>query len=225
MDMLTILAQTEPAAEQAHGVVPIDAIWNQITSLSWLEAITFISFGVICLMYGWRVFKVLVTICFALLGMLAGAFVSQQISSEGNPLFASLIGMGILGILSVPLMRWAVSILGAMSGGVLTSALWYAVGLSETYIWAGALVGIVAGGMISFIIFRIAVILFTSLWGAGLIVVGILALLFLYPHTSMQVDTLVHRHNWFLPAVLGVPTALGLFLQHRFVKSSKDWSV
>ncbi len=69
MDYFTILAQTATGTS-GGAVVPIDIFWEQITSLSLLEALTFISFGVVCLFYGWRIFKVLVVINFALLGML-----------------------------------------------------------------------------------------------------------------------------------------------------------
>ena len=59
MDPLLILAQAAETAEStaAEGTVPINAIWDQVTKLGLLEALTFISFGTICLMYGWRLFK------------------------------------------------------------------------------------------------------------------------------------------------------------------------
>ncbi len=177
MDYFTILAQTAGASDEA--VVPMDVFWEQITSLGMLEALTFISFGVVCLFYGWRVFKVLVVINFALLGMMMGMAITEKIVGLNNQFVGGIVGMITLAVLSVPLMRWAVCLLGAVAGGILTSGIWYACGLTERYIWAGGLIGIVAGGMISFIVFKAAVILFSSLWGSGLVVVGSLALLFL----------------------------------------------
>jgi len=226
MDYVTILAQAAETAGSegtGAGIVPIDLFWKQITSLGWLEALTFISFGVVCLFYGWRVFKVLVVINFGLLGLLLGMSITQRIVGLNNELAGGLIGMGVLAVLSVPLMRWAVCVLGAAAGGLLTSGLWYACGLTETYIWAGALIGVVAGGMISFIVFKAAVILFSSMWGSSLIVVGSLALLYLYPKTTVQVESWVFTLRWFLPTVLMVPTAVGVIVQHKFVKGAKDW--
>jgi hypothetical protein len=226
MDYVTILAQAvenaRPQGAEA-GIVPVDVFWKQITSLGWLEALTFISFGVVCLFYGWRVFKVLVVISFGLLGLILGMAITQKIVGLNNELAGGLVGMGVLAVLSVPLMRWAVCILGAAAGGILTSGLWYACGLTETYIWAGALVGVVAGGMISFIIFKAAVILFASMGGSSLIVAGSLALLYLYPKTTVQVESWVFNLRWFLPTVLMVPTAVGIIVQHKFVKGAKDW--
>ena len=223
----TILASTaaNTATTAEEAFVPIDMFWNQITSLSWLEALTFVSFGTVCLFYGWRVFKILVVINFGLLGLAMGMSITDRIVGLNNQLAGGLVGMGLLAVLSVPLMRWAVSILGAVAGGIITSGIWYACYLPEQYIWAGALTGFVAGGMISFIIFKAAVMLFTSLWGSGLTVVGLLALLYLYPRTSVQVHELVLTQNWFLPTAVIVPTIIGVALQNKFVKDSKDWKI
>jgi len=229
MDYATILAQAVKTAGEApqaqDAIVPVDSIWQYITSLNLLESLTFISFGTVCLFYGWRVFKILVIISFSLLGLLLGMAITDRLNGSDSRLLGGIIGLGLTGVLSVPLMRWAVSILGAISGGTLTAGLWYACKLPETYIWAGALVGIVAGGMISFIVFKIAVMLFSCLGGSALIVTGVLALLYLYPPTQQQVQDLVFNHKWFLPAGLMLPTATGIFVQNKFVKGYKDWSV
>lgn len=231
MDFLTILAQAggngnaEEEAASSQSVVPVTWFWEQITTLEWLQAITFMSFGVVCLFYGWRVFKILVVINFGLLGLIAGMKLTAKMAGMSNQLMGGLIGMGVLAVLSVPLMRWAVCILGAAAGGIFTSGIWYACELSEQYIWAGGLVGVVAGGLISFVIFKVAVILFSSLWGSGLIVVGSLALLYDHTPTADLVQKLVFHVKWFLPVMLMVPTIIGFILQHKFLKSSKDWDI
>lgn len=230
MDCVTILAeavettnQTPQAAQEA--IVPVDVIWQHITSLNVVEALTFISFGAVCLLYGWRVFKVLVVISFALLGLVLGITVGEKINGGNNQLWWGLTGLGLMAVLSVPLMRWAVSILGAIAGGVLTGGAWYAFDLTEKYIWAGALIGVIAGGMMSFIIFKIAVMLFSSLGGSALIVVGILALLYIYPQTTEQVKDIVFAQKWFLPVALLIPTAVGVIVQHKFIKGAKNWDI
>ncbi len=226
MNIGSIIAQANSTANGSEeAVIPLDVIWEYIISINFLEAVTFISFGAVCLLYGWRVFKVLVVICFGLLGLAGGVVMAEKLSGPSAKIFGGLIGMGLFIGVSIPLMRWAVSILGAAAGGVLTAGLWYALGLTEQYIWAGALVGIVAGGMISFIIFKIAVMLFSSLGGATLITTGVLALLYIYPETTEYVRDMVYNQKWFLPVALFVPTMIGLFLQNKFVKKTKDWSL
>jgi len=229
MDCVTILAQAvestgREAAEEA--IVPIDLIWGYVTSLNLLEALTFMSFGAVCLFYGWRIFKMLVVISFALLGLIMGITISDKISGESARLLGGLIGLGVMAALSVPLIRWAVCILGAVAGGILTSGMWYACGLNERYIWAGAVIGMVAGGMISFIVFKVAIMLFSSVGGSALMVVGTLATM-CNKHVGCKglVEDLVLNHDWFLPVALIVPAVVGVILQNKFIKGSRDWSV
>ena len=105
MDCLTILAQV--AERTAEGVsdaqvVPIDYMWEQIATLSWLQAVIAISFGAVYLLYGWRVFKALTVISFALLGLYGGMWIGAQFDKV---LLGSIIGLVLLSVLSIPLMR------------------------------------------------------------------------------------------------------------------------
>ncbi len=234
MDCITILAKTVETTNQTaqsaettaveEGFLPINFIWEQITALNLVEALTFICFGVVCLLYGWRVFKILVILSFGLAGLLIGIIVNEKLVG-GNGIWLGIIGMAIMAVLSVPLMRWGVSALGAVAGGILAAGIWYAFELPEQYIWAGALIGVIAGGMISFIIFKIAVMLFTSFSGGVLVVIAVLALLYRYTGAAERVEELVFNHNWFLPAALLAPTAVGIILQNKFAKNSKNWSI
>ena len=227
MDFITILAQTTSASPETaeEAIVPLEKFWEQVTSLGLLEALMFVSFGSVCLFYGWRVFKILVVISFGLLGLVIGIMAANKIGGPDSQLLGGLVGMGVLAVLSVPLMRWAVCLLGAAAGGILTAGIWYGCGLNLTYIWAGALIGMITGGMISFIIFKVAVILFSSMGGSALIVVGVLALLYLQPQMSEQIRELVFTRRWFLPVALSVLTMLGVILQNKFVKTSKEWNL
>jgi hypothetical protein len=213
-------AASEPPEQE---IVPFDIMWKYISSLGLVEALTFISFGTVCLFYGWRIFKILVTICFGLLGLLLGVWANQHLIN-GDVIWLSLICVVFFAVLSVPFMRWGVTLLGALSGGILTAGVWLAAGLPQEYFWAGGLVGFIAGGMISFIIFKIAVMLFTSLGGSFLMVVGIMAILYRYMVQGDQFQSFVQANAWFLPTLLLVPMGLGIFLQNRFSKASQDWS-
>jgi len=227
MDQLVILAQavSNQAAEEAQ-IVPIDYIWEQITSLSWLQALIAVSFGAVYLMYGWRIFKIMVVICFGLIGLFLGIQLSEHF---GNMLWNSVIGLFLLAAISIPLMKWAVSALGAVAGGIITAGIWYAFELPEKYILAGAVIGIVAGGMISFIIFKIAIMLFSSLAGGILIVMGMLSLLYHYENLQVtpttRIQTLVSDSNWFLPLVVIIPTAIGMLIQNKFIKTSSNYKL
>ena len=229
MEPLTILAQAAAgsSSEPVFRVqTVIDSLWGQVVTLSWLQAVIAISFGAVYLLYGWRIFKVMVVICFGLVGLFAGIKIGARFGSE---ILGGVAGLVILAGASIPLMRWAVSLLGAIAGGIITSGLWYAFGLPERYILAGALIGIIAGGMISFIVFKAAVMLFTSFGGGILIITGLLSLI--YHYESIQVPPtatvrmMLYTHHWFLPALLLAPTIIGIIVQNKFIKSSRSWSV
>lgn len=204
-------------------VIPIDEIWKHVTDLDLVEAVTFVAFGTVWLFYGWRVFKILVTISFGLLGLFLGLWANEAFVG-GNGFWLGLICVVFFALLSIPFMRWGVCLLGAASGGVLTAGLWLALGLPEEYIWAGGLVGLIAGGMISFIVFKIAVILFTSLGGSLLLVVGVLAIICHELMDPQELKDFVTSNQWFIPAMVLAPMAVGLYLQHKFIKSDQNWS-
>jgi hypothetical protein len=229
MDYAYILAQTAETATQTpeaaeQAVIPIDMIWQQIISLNKVEAFTFVAFGVVCLFYGWRVFRILVAISFALIGLFVGVY-TNQVLIGGNEIWLGIICMVLFAAFSIPMMRWGVCLLGAAAGGVITGGGWFAVNLPQEYIWAGALIGVVAGGMISFIVFKIAVILFTSLGGSGLVTVGILAIIYQYLGVAEKVEELVLTEKWFLPLMLMLPTIAGILLQSKFIKTSKSFRI
>lgn len=238
MDYIPLLAEVSTSTKSIQveeiDIVPIDFIWEQITSLSWLHAIIAISFGIVWLLYGWRIFKVLVVISFALLGLYLGITIGKQLHGDqvnvSNEVWAGVIGLALFAFVSVPLMKWCVCILGAVAGGVLTSGLWYAFGLPQVYLWAGAVIGIIAGGMISFIVFKAAVMLFTSLGGGAITLVGVLALWHLY-ETKMVEPATTHIHDlvfndqWFLPVALLIPTIIGIITQNKLIKHSDKWEL
>lgn len=207
-----------------EGFVPIEFIWEQISALNLIEALTFICFGIVCLLYGWRIFKILVTLCFALVGLFIGLIVNEKLVG-GNGMWLGLMGMIMMAVLSLPLMRWGVSALGAVAGGILTGGIWYAFELPDNYIWAGALAGLIAGGMISFIVFRLAVVLFTSFGGGALIVTAVLAILHRYMLDAGRIQELVYDYHWFLPVSFLVPTLVGIVIQSKLISGSRDWNI
>jgi hypothetical protein len=145
-------------------------------------------------------------------------------------LIGSIIGAALLVILALLLMRWAVSILGAIAGGVIAAGVWHACNLPQQFVWAGALVGVVAGGMISFIVFKLSVMLFTSFAGASLVLIGVFSLIYRYetfiqdPPTT-HLNHLYYDSHWFLPVLLIGSTLFGVILQFKLLGGSKDWSV
>lgn len=233
MNTLFILAEaaeTQPV-ETSGPLVDVSNMvnyfWDTITTLPWMVALLIISVGVVYMLYGWRIFRVLVTISFGFLGLFLGMLAGQYLGSD---FWSGVIGMALFAFVSVPLMKWCVSILGAIAGGVITAGLWIACGLSDLYLPAGFVVGFVAGGLISFILLKASVMLFTSLGGSIIMVTGILSLWYQYEvrvleRAETQLHYLIFSYDWFLPVVLIVPTVIGIIFQHKFIKHSPKWEV
>jgi hypothetical protein len=232
MNNLFILAEIAPAPVETSGPLVdvsnmVNDFWDIITTLPWMVALLIISVGIVYMLYGWRIFRVLVTISFGFLGLFLGMVAGQYL---GSIFLGGVIGMALFAFVSVPLMKWCVSILGAIAGGVITSGLWVACGLSDLYLPAGFVVGFVAGGLISFILLKASVMLFTSLGGSIIMVTGILSLWYQYEvrvleRAETQLHYLIFSYNWFLPVVLIVPTVIGIIFQNKFIKHSPKWEV
>jgi hypothetical protein len=228
MNYINILAQAARSSGSKTaegGIVPMDLIWQHITSLGIVEALTFISFGIVCLIYGWRIYKILVSISFGLVGLTIAILANKYIA--GVIVWLALISVVLFAVVSIPLMRYGVAALSATACGILTGGGWLAAGLPEQYIWAGALIGVVAGAMISFVAkgYKISVMLFTSFGGSSLIVVGALAVLYHYMVEAEKLKQIVFEQKWFLPIILLVPMAVGMYLQNKFIKSAKNWDI
>lgn len=236
MNLMTLLATVEGQnAQAASPLFDVQAakefLWSQISGLDWFFALLMLSVGVVYLLYGWRIFRVLVVISFGFIGLFLGMITADK-SFSGNQalLWGGLVGMLLFAIIAVPLMKWCVSLLGAVAGGILTSGIWIAFNLSETYLPAGFIVGFIAGGLISFIMLKISVMLFTSLGGSLIMVSGMLSLLHQYdvnvenPATTYAND-LIFQNNWFLPLALTVTTFIGISLQNKFIKHSPKWEI
>jgi hypothetical protein len=219
MDTLTILAHAaQTAVSDPNATNPIiRTAWDQITKLELVEAVTFISFGVVCLVYGYRIYKILVTICFGLAGLLVGVLANRMLI-EGNVVWLCLIIITLFVGLSFPFVKWGVCILGGIAGAILASGIWLAAALPMQFMWAGALTGLVAGAMISFAAFKGAVILFTCLQGSVLLAMGALGVFYDYLPGRDKLQALVFEQKWFLPIVLVAPLLLGAIIQYKLSK-------
>jgi hypothetical protein len=229
MFIFPILAQTAEGGDTTplgttSSVIPVDMIWEYVINVNLLEALTFISFGIVCLFYGWRVFKILVSICFGLIGIFVGIKINTLFVG-GNGFWLGIIFMVLFAACSIPFVRWGVSLLGAIGGVAITGGLWFALSLPEQYIWAGALVGLIAGGMISFIVFKAAVMLFTCLGGSSLMVIGFLAVMYRYMGTAEDIRLYVFGYRWFMPVLIVAPMLIGMLVQWRLIKKTKEWDI
>ncbi len=237
IDYLVMLAQAAGSAAQGgtqvtppnepvpdgflNHQIPYDRIWEFISHITWFQAAVGIAFASIYLIYGWRVFKVLVVINFAIIGLLVGRITGAQLGSQ---LWGGIIGTVILGAVSWPFMKFSVSILGAASGAVLGTALWQAATLPPRLFWGGSAVGLVAGAFLAFTSFKVAVMMFTSLQGSVLLGCSALALLRQYPGMESRLAQ-VFPGPFMVPLIIIITVALSSYTQYKLFKLNNEWSM
>jgi hypothetical protein len=174
------------------------------------EACILVILGIIYLLFGYAIFKFLVT----LNALAAGAYLGALLGRTGNAVAAgALIGAITAAAITFPCMKYAVSIMGGIFGAALGASLWRQASLQPDLAWAGALSGLILFGMLSMIIFRGSVILYTSLQGAVMMVFGVLSLMYKYQSMSKGVTDIFTSKTFLLPTIVLVPALIGLLFQ------------
>lgn len=200
--------------------IPIAKIWETIQGFHWFEGAVMISFGIIFITYGWRIFKALVVINFAFLGIFAGRYIGTRL---GSGEWGSILAAVALSAVSYPFIKYGVAVLGGLAGSVVGSALWRLLGLPEPLFWCGSLAGLIAGGFLVFASFKISVIMISSLEGSLFIVAGVMALLNSQPEIKINLTNAIYTHPALLPSLVIAPTLLGIFFQHKLHKADDKW--
>jgi hypothetical protein len=174
------------------------------------EATVLLIGGVVYLLWGWYLFKTLVTLNAAFLG----GFVGMRIGGHaGSAIAGFCVGGFVCAAIAWPLMKYAVAVMGGVFGALLGASIWRSVGLEPSLCWAGALVGLVGFGLLSFIIFRGSVMMYTSLQGSVMLIFGILGLIYKYQSVAPRVTENMINQQFLLPLAIFIPALLGLIYQ------------
>jgi len=169
--------------------------------------------GVVYLTYGHSAHRLLVSLNGAVLGAWVGGMAGK---AGGSILPGMLIGGFVGGAAAWPLVRYAISLCGAIVGFALGASVWRSLGnLDPSYAWAGGAIGFVFLFMLSFITARWAVILSTGLQGSAMLAFGVLGLLYKYPSLAGRLDTTLSSHAYILPIAVFVPAILGWIYQQQ----------
>jgi len=166
--------------------------------------------GAVYLMYGWSLFKGLVTLNAAAIGGWFGSWIGDR---TGHPLAFAIGGALILALITFPLRKFAVAIMRALVGLVCGVGIWRSVGLDSDMSWAGAIIGVISFGLASFILFRGSIIMYTSIQGAIMFIMGLLGLILKYQDVTPKITHNMISQPLIFPLAVLVPTILGLVFQ------------
>lgn len=174
------------------------------------EACVLVIAGIIYLMFGYCIFKTLVTVN----AMAAGAYLGAILGKSTNAVAAgAFIGAVLAAAITVPMMKYAVTVMGGIFGAALGASLWRQGNLQPELAWAGAMSGLIFFGMLSLIVFRGSVIMYTSLQGSVMLVFGILSLIYKYPNLQKDLTEMFSKRNFALPAAVLIPMVIGFLYQ------------
>lgn len=227
-----MLAQTarettqEPAAGgyQTLPTLTVDQIWGHLTSLNWTHSIGAITIASIFLLYGWRLFRLLVTLNFIFLGMLIGRFAGNHL---GSSMWGGLLGCIAAVTLPFPFMKYCVSFLGGCAGAAIGVMVHRGITGSSEFILlgSGAIAGFVAGALLAFSSFKNTVTMFTSLQGTMALLLGLLSLFATQTQLGPQIKQYVFDMPMVLPALVCIITFTGMFIQSKFLAKAGSWKM
>jgi hypothetical protein len=182
-----------------------------------IESLLLVGLGVVFLLWGFKYFKILVVVNAAAVGGCAGYFLGTVSQSQSMPILLAVAGALVVGAVAWPLLRFAVALLGAVSGFIIGMVVCdIVVNVSgdaafANYWLASALVGMTALGMLTFISFNPVVMIFTSIQGATMIVFGAVSLLMSYSGLQASLRSAVEHNVAVFVACLAL---VGFVLQH-----------
>jgi hypothetical protein len=200
-----------------------EALVENLQTLSVVWAVVFLIVGLMCMLNGYRFYKIATVAIALLIGLFAGYWLGQQI--EAPFIVAGCLGL-LLGALAFPLMKFAVAVFGGIAGAFIGANLWAGMASAinkatttevpvDAY-WIGALVGLMLCGMLAFILFKLSIVLFTSVSGATIAVLGGLALLLSFEPWQDTIKSGLTASQLIVPLLVFVPAVIGLILQESW---------
>jgi hypothetical protein len=146
-----------------------DQILSQAANLGLFGSIISVMTGIVYMMYGWRLFRVMVAIIFAFFGFYAGVYIGDLF---GWAMAGGVILAILLAVASLPLMKLATGIIVALATASLAGYLWHISNMPEKYTVFCAGAGLILGGLLGYYILMLAVIAYSSLLGASVVLTG-----------------------------------------------------
>ncbi len=207
----THAAQAAPSWPVIPGHIPA-----QGDLLSWCQnmgpamASFLVVAGVIYLAFGVYLYRALVTLNAAAVGIYVGGLLGAQM---GNALAGAMVGGCAAAAIVWPGMKYAVATMGGLFGALLGGSIWRSMGLAPEYAAAGAMIGLIFFGMLSFIVFRGSIMMYFSLQGAVMLVFGILGMMYKYQGLDATLTHNLSIKPFILPLCIFVPAVIGLIYQ------------
>ena len=177
-------------------------------------AVVLILCGIVFLLFGYSIFKVLVTLNAAVLGGYIGMLLGEK---SGVEVPAAIVGGLLAATAAWPTMRYSVAFMGGLFGAVLGVTFWRLSNLDPAFGWSGGMTGMVFFGLLSFLLFRECIITYTSLQGSVMLIFGILGLVLKYQEVGGPLTHHFRIKPFLLPLAIFIPTLCGFIYQKAMI--------
>ena len=162
------------------------------------------------MLFGWRIWKICVVLCFAV----AGAMLGREIAGIGSDkVIFCFVGAAISGVLSYKAGEYAASLLGGAIGTSLAIEFLKVIGLTGLAFWLVALALLVSFTALSFINRQTVIVFIAAFFGAVLLVSGLSVCIMLSPTTYGYFHRMMIDSSFVLPFTLLVPTVMSCCYQ------------
>jgi len=185
---------------------------QSLAALTPWEAALLIPIGLISLLYGLKLFRIMVIIYAAMVGAVLGG----QVAAHYHVHQAIGMGLGalVLALITWPLLRYVVGLFGGIAGAAVGAVSFYWTG-NPTAMLVATLVGLVLGVVLAFMVFRAFIIFTTCVLGAQMVVTGVVVLLMAIPRIGEAVRCGIGTNPFLLPVLVGMPAIIGVIYQVR----------
>lgn len=163
--------------------------------------------GAALMLFGWRIWKICVVLCFAVTGAM---LVREMV---GNELLFCFVGAVISGVLSYKAGEYAASLLGGAIGTLVSAEFLNMIGLTGIAFWLVTLVLLVSFTALAFINRQTVIVMVAAFLGAVLVVSGLSVCIMLSPTTYGYFHRMVIGSSFVLPFTLLVPTVMSCCYQ------------
>ncbi|MBE3071078.1 MAG: hypothetical protein IMZ66_12655 [Planctomycetes bacterium] len=199
------------AADAVQGYVAL--VWDRLLAANPLEvALVALPLGLAFLLYGFRLYRWLVVIAYAVVGGVVGAGLAALMGM--GPLLPGAIGAIVLGLLAWPMHRLAWGLLGGGVFGTAAAGVAAAAGVEGQVglILCGAL-AFILGMVLTMIVMRPLIIVITALVGASALAAAALRLAILWPDLGDPVMETVRTRPYVVMVAVLVLAGVGSMLQ------------
>lgn len=181
-----------------------------------LVSVPLLAGGGALMVFGWRIWKTCVVLCFVVAGVVVGR---ELAGHAGDRLLFAAVAAGVSGVLSYRCSEFAVSLLGGLIGTVIAAESLKMIGLTGMAFWLVALALLLSFSAVAYINRQTVVVFVAAFLGAVLVVSGIAVCIMLSPTTYGYFHSALLDSSFVLPFMLLVPTTMSCFYQLSEVNS------